>query len=345
MMLNNFWYACEFSHLVTSKPRRITLFNQAIVLYRNALGQVVALNDRCPHRGAALSLGTVEQDCIQCPYHGWEFRSDGACIEIPGNQPGIPIPPKAHIDSYFVQEKYGFVWVFWGKLSPEDAPPLPLLPDFPDSSWRPIYIDLTLDAHYGRLLENLTDPVHTSFVHANSFGSGMIYEPQSLANDEVVLEAWGARSLLISKQPTPKKGFYWKYIYSRTQQEVRVKTSFQMPNILLQRIDFKFSLAECICLVPISETKTAIKLICFRNFLTHPWADGLFRKLNLKILQEDRTIVESQQPQVISSDLSAELHVAGDALSVAYRKLLKKCFDMGWIVDPDRQTKRETVRK
>lgn len=89
-MLKNFWYACEFSTAVTNQPKQIRMLNQRFVLYRNSQGQVVALKDQCSHRGAALSLGWVEDGCIRCPYHGWKFQADGRCIDIPANAPETP---------------------------------------------------------------------------------------------------------------------------------------------------------------------------------------------------------------------------------------------------------------
>ncbi|MHC5727700.1 MAG: Rieske 2Fe-2S domain-containing protein, partial [Nostoc sp.] len=82
-MLKNFWYACEFSAAVTTKPKQVRILNQKFVFYRNGKGQLIALQDRCPHRGAALSLGWVKDDCIHCPYHAWKFQADGKCINIP----------------------------------------------------------------------------------------------------------------------------------------------------------------------------------------------------------------------------------------------------------------------
>jgi Vanillate O-demethylase oxygenase C-terminal domain len=80
-------------------------------------------------------------------------------------------------------------------------------------------------------------------------------------------------------------------------------------------------------LVPVDENTTLVKYIQFRNFLNYSWADFLFRKVNLKLLQEDRLVVESQRPKVVPEDLAEEIHVAGDALSVAYRKLRKQYLD------------------
>ena len=55
-------------------------------LSRKGDGQVVALEDRCCHRFAPLSMGRVERDDLRCMYHGLKFGPDGRCIEIPGQK-------------------------------------------------------------------------------------------------------------------------------------------------------------------------------------------------------------------------------------------------------------------
>jgi len=321
-MLKNFWYACEFSSAITNKPKQVPLLNQQFVLYRNSQGEVVALLDRCPHRGAALSNGWVENDCIRCPYHGWKFTTDGTCIEIPANQPGVPIPKKARIDTYRVQEKYGFVWLFWGDLPPEECPPLPSFPEVTDSALRSVEIESTCNAHYTRLLENSIDPGHSAFVHAHSFGSGMNQEPR-LPDYKVRLEGWGASALLNLKQHKPR-GFFWKFTHSKDYLEIKTTNTFYMPNLAIAYIGIPTKLILFVAHVPVDEQTTISKFIQFRSFLTQPWADGLFRKQNLKVCLEDKRVVESQQPREASNDLTAEVHVPSDALLLAYRQLRKK---------------------
>jgi phenylpropionate dioxygenase-like ring-hydroxylating dioxygenase large terminal subunit len=326
-MLKNFWYACEFSQAVTQQPKQIALWQQTIVLYRNSTGQVVALQDRCPHRGAALSLGKVEGDCLRCPYHGWKFQTDGTCNEIPANPPGVAIHPQAGVKSYLVREKYGFIWLFWGNLPPDECPPIPCLPEFLNSSYRAVTVELEFQAHYSRLLENLFDPVHATFVHINTFGSGDSHKQQFLRQGKLIWRDWGASALSILQQ-APPKGMFWRYIGKKKQSQIELDSSFYLPNLIYQKFSFKSGLLFYICLVPIDDTTTKVKLICFRNFLTHTWFDRWFRKLNLQILQEDKPIVESQRPHAVPDDINAELHVAGDALAIAYRQLRQKCLNI-----------------
>src|SRR4051794_6801913 len=128
-MLKNFWYAVEFGDRVTNKPVRITVLGRHLTLYRTPSGKIVALSDLCVHRGAALSGGWLKDDCIVCPYHGWEYRPDGQCVKIPA-QPDRAVPGKARVDSYPTVERYGFIWVYLGDLPEEERPPMPVWPEF-----------------------------------------------------------------------------------------------------------------------------------------------------------------------------------------------------------------------
>src|SRR5690606_32240839 len=55
--LRGLWYPVLASWEVQSAPVGITRLGEQIVVWRNKDGQVQALEDRCPHRGARLSMG------------------------------------------------------------------------------------------------------------------------------------------------------------------------------------------------------------------------------------------------------------------------------------------------
>src|SRR6185369_2986965 len=61
----------------------VTHIDQPVALSRTAAGEIVALEDRCCHRFAPLSMGRLEGDELRCMYHGLKFASDGRCTEIP----------------------------------------------------------------------------------------------------------------------------------------------------------------------------------------------------------------------------------------------------------------------
>ena len=127
-MLKNYWYAVEFASTVATAPVQVRIFDQDLVLYRDAAGMVHCHSDICIHRGGSLAGGKVRGDCIECPYHGWRFDTEGACVKIPANREGLPIPKKARVDSYPVVERYGYLFVFLGDLAEDQRPPIPVLP-------------------------------------------------------------------------------------------------------------------------------------------------------------------------------------------------------------------------
>jgi len=98
IFLYNSWYVAAWNHeLIDGKKLARTILEKPIVLYRGASGKIAALDDRCCHRAAPLSMGRVEGDDIRCMYHGMKFASDGKCIQIPGQD---NIPPKLGVRSY-----------------------------------------------------------------------------------------------------------------------------------------------------------------------------------------------------------------------------------------------------
>ena len=63
-------------------PQKLELFGSDYVFWNK--DNVWSLQkDICPHRFAPLSQGRIEGNCIQCPYHGWEFNYNGSCAKIP----------------------------------------------------------------------------------------------------------------------------------------------------------------------------------------------------------------------------------------------------------------------
>ena len=65
------------------KPFGTILLDEPVVIWRTSDSTPYAMRDLCIHRGTALSLGWVENDCLVCPYHAWQYNKEGACVLIP----------------------------------------------------------------------------------------------------------------------------------------------------------------------------------------------------------------------------------------------------------------------
>jgi len=97
-----------------------TLLGENVLLYRGESGNVVALNDRCPHRGALLSKGRLEGDGVRCMYHGIKYDGTGKCVQIPGQD---MIPPSSRCAAILWSERSHFIWVWMGDTAKADPAP------------------------------------------------------------------------------------------------------------------------------------------------------------------------------------------------------------------------------
>ena len=329
-MLKNFWYVIEESAAVGSSPRKVAALGQDLVLFRRSSDRkIVALSNLCVHRMGSLAGGSVDGDCVRCPYHGWTFAGDGACTSIPANPSGSPIPKKARVDSYPVEERYGWVWVFLGDLPEAERPPIPPFPEFGQPGWRAVYGDFLWKANYTRVVENGGDVAHAPFVHKNSFGNP---ENPVVPELEVVSDDMSISAKVVLESPAPKG--LWKLV-RRQRSKVEVKLGIYMSSVNVIDVSLSNGWRNIIfdSNTPIDENTTLTRFIQLRNFFTGAWADGDARRRTTQILLEDQPTVESQTPRVVPYDIGADLSVKSDALSLVYRRLRKKYIEMGGQID------------
>ncbi|WP_428422534.1 Rieske 2Fe-2S domain-containing protein [Methylibium sp.] len=170
MFVKNAWYCAGWDKDVSLGldalvERRIA--GEALVLYRKPDGGVVAMEDRCCHRLAPLSLGRKEGDSIRCMYHGMKFGPDGKCTEIPGMS---KIPEKACVRTYPVVEKDNWIWIWMGDPAKVDPDLICYAIGPSDPGWNLKVGHVRVDTNYRQELANLADLSHVSWVHGLTFG-------------------------------------------------------------------------------------------------------------------------------------------------------------------------------
>lgn len=162
------WYVAAWAHeLDSEKPNAVMILGEPIVLWRSGENWI-AMEDRCPHRFAPLSLGRCENDHIRCMYHGLVFDKNGTCLKIPGQD---SIPSKMQVQNYPLCVKDGWVWIWMGAPDQADEDQIPSVIG-PDNS--DYYIStgtLDYDAEAYLINRNLLDFSHVPFVHEASFGT------------------------------------------------------------------------------------------------------------------------------------------------------------------------------
>jgi 5,5'-dehydrodivanillate O-demethylase len=165
-VLRRYWHPVGCSEFVTTKPQRVKVMGEELLLYRGAGGATHLMQLRCAHRSLALDYGRVEGDCIRCPYHGWLYDATGRCLEQPAEPEGSSFKEKVRLTTYRTQEYSGIVW---GYLGPE---PAPLLPLFDVLRMEDGVKDVTvqnINANWFNHVENIVDISHLAWLHGYTF--------------------------------------------------------------------------------------------------------------------------------------------------------------------------------
>ena len=116
MFPKNTWYVGATPSELDGKPLGRKICGESIVFFRGPDNKVAAVEDFCPHRGAPLSLGKVENGKLVCGYHGLEMGCDGKTVAMPCQRVGgFPA-----VRTYPVVERYGFIWVWPGDAQEAD---------------------------------------------------------------------------------------------------------------------------------------------------------------------------------------------------------------------------------
>lgn len=305
------WYAVAWSsELVAGRALARTVLQMDVVLWRSADG-VRCWRDLCIHRGAKLSLGTVRNDCLVCPYHAWEYNASGRCVRIPA-QPDVPPPLKARAETFAACERYGMVWV---RLD-GDASSAP--PDFPFGDAPGFRL-----CHAGpyrfralgpRVMENFFDVAHLGIVHA-----GLLGDPQrvEIEDYEVAMTDAGPEAGNIRIwQPDP----------DGTGKPALVTYRYWASAPLtggLEKLHNGQRFAILLQVVPVDAEYSEARMVIAMDYGHDVPVEEIVRFQDTVALQ-DKAIVESQRPELLPLDLQAELHLRSDRMAIAYRKWLRE---------------------
>jgi len=165
--LRDQWYPVLASWEVASNPVGITRLGENIVVWRDDQGQVHALEDRCPHRGARLSLGWNLGNRVACWYHGVEVRHDGIVEDVPAVH-DCPLKGSDCVKSYQVLEQHDAIFIWFG-LDDAEAPAELILPDqLADEAWSSFLCMADWKVNHQYAVDNVMDPMHGTYLHCTS---------------------------------------------------------------------------------------------------------------------------------------------------------------------------------
>ncbi|KAK8624142.1 hypothetical protein V6N13_065495 [Hibiscus sabdariffa] len=278
--LKNFWYPVAFStDLKDDTMIPIECFEEPWVLFRGKDGNPGCVQNTCAHRACPLHLGSVNEGRIQCPYHGWEYTTDGKCEKMPSTR-----LLNVKIRSLPCFEQEGMIWIW-----PGNDPPTATLPSLQPPSGFEIHAEIVMElpVEHGLLLDNLLDLAHAPFTHTSTFAKG-----------------WTVPSLV--KFLTPASGLqgYWD--------PYPIDMEFRPPCMVLSTIGISKpgklegqSTKEC------TTHLHQLHHIPFINYLWRHFAE--------QVLNEDLRLVIGQQERMINGANIWNFPVGYDKLGVRYR--------------------------
>jgi phenylpropionate dioxygenase-like ring-hydroxylating dioxygenase large terminal subunit len=163
------WYAVAKSVQVKpGRPHAVTALGKNLVLWRDAGGRLNCLEDYCPHRGARLSRGEVMGDHLACRYHGVTLDGSGTIVRVPA-MPDCALEGRRPVESFPVAEANDAIFVYFASAGQREPAPLALPEELTSPDWTAILCVSPWACNYRYALDNLADPMHGSYLHANSF--------------------------------------------------------------------------------------------------------------------------------------------------------------------------------
>ncbi len=322
MIEKELWHPVVLSADVAEAPVPARLLGEDLVLWRDAQGQARAWQDRCPHRGAQLSLGRVVP-CedggarLECPYHGWRFDAAGQCMQVPA-LPGFTPPATHRARTFAAREAHGLVWV---RLDGEDAGEIPAFEAEADERLRKLNCgpyDVATSAP--RLVENFLDMSHFGFVHEGWLGAREMtaiddYKVEATSTGLLATgcKAWQPQASINSTRPAHVE-YSYEVIAPYTAVLVKIPEAQSVG-----AEGYREAIALFICPIDAERCRVWFRLA------TADWTrgDAELREFQDTIFLQDKPVLESQRPKSLPLDLRAELHTAADKASSFYRRYLK----------------------
>ena len=312
--LRQYWYPVARLDAIDDAPIARRLLGADLVLWRSG-AEVVAAIDRCPHRGARLSLGWMRDTSIVCPYHGFEYGSDGAVVHIPSLGEGGALPRKAVLDVVLAEVRYDWIWVC---LDPDPIAPIPHVEEHGSDGWRAVSEPEDLwSCPAPHLIDNNLSPAHIAFVHRGTFGSPD--EPEVPVPD-VERTSFGLRQryeVPVQSRPGEVGG------------TIRSTTSeVHAPFFMVIRIVYPDGVGHTMlkAATPVDDhsTRQLQQILRSDSEADRPAAD--IAAFDAEVWAEDKVVLESGDP-AFHLDIKADVHVSSDRTSVEYRRLLAEVVD------------------
>jgi phenylpropionate dioxygenase-like ring-hydroxylating dioxygenase large terminal subunit len=333
VFLRNAWYVAAWDHQLAQGLLARTIMNENIVFFRSGDG-IAALEDRCCHRSAPLSVGKLIEGGLQCGYHGLVFDRSGRCVRVPGQ---AKVPPGAAVRSYPVVEKHRWIWIWMGDPAAADQSLIPDMHWHADPAWLMIGDYFNVKCHYQALIDIQLDNTHSKYVHPTSLGNdGAIATPPRVRREP---RAVHGERLMPNSDPPP----IWRRAidYQPERADVWLKWTYTVP----AAITFDAGIAEpgtgafegnrsrgitvynSHGITPETDRTTHHFWTSSRNFRIDDEAITKTMREIRNTFLEDVAIVEAQQRALEAFPNAPTIDVNADAPTIQARALMAQLID------------------
>jgi phenylpropionate dioxygenase-like ring-hydroxylating dioxygenase large terminal subunit len=333
MFIKNCWYVAAWDHeLLGDKLLQRTILNESILLYRTSDGRAVALNNKCCHRHAPLSLGRREGDCVRCMYHGLKYDQHGRCVEIPGQR---AIPRQMRVRSYPVVQSKRWVWIWMGDPAKADVAHIPdtFSLEHPDWRMKPGYVHYK--ANHLLISDNLLDFSHLSYVHEGTLG-GSADIAQTRPSTERLGQGVRVRREVSNTAPAP---YHQRLAQFSGTVDRWFVYDYLVPGILLMESGVRASdpglrdhektlnFHSCQAITPETATTTHYFFASANQTSLDAEATEHIYQSVVRAFEEDRRMIEAQQQLINTTEAAEMLPLLSDAALGQFRMVMQRALE------------------
>ena len=316
------WYVIGTpGDFVANKPKKVTVWSKNYVVWKNIDGKYNCLDDVCSHKGASLSGGKIHNNCAVCPYHGYEFNSNGTLVKVPGLN--FQASPAYDVSKYSIVEKNG--WVYLNTMQTNISEPEMAINIFEEEEFAKnfsvVYLNMDFDCYSRILSENSLDVMHIGFVHTfgNKERPAPTYEnPPKLVSPFHYKTSYEYES---GKDSIVKKVFNINTL--------KIENEFILPHTTVARVIFGDYISTVITFaLPLSENKSRLFVKTYRNFWNNEMGDALTRKLMYNTMLQDKVVIENIDVRYMDGKFNMKFDKLQNTYKSFYKKLVHNFTDI-----------------
>ena len=316
------WYVIGTpGDFVANKPKKVTVWSKNYVVWKNIDGKYNCLDDVCSHKGASLSGGKIHNNCAVCPYHGYEFNSNGTLVKVPGLN--FQASPIYDVSKYSIVEKNG--WVYLNTMQTNISEPEMQINIFEEEEFAKnfsvVYLNMDFNCYSRILSENSLDVMHIGFVHTfgNKEHPAPTYEnPPKLVSPYHYKTSYEYES---GKDSIVKKVFNINTL--------KIENEFILPHTTVARVIFGDYVSTVITFaLPLSENKSRLFVKTYRNFWNNDMGDALTRNLMHNTMLQDKVVVENIDMKYMEGKFNMKFDKLQNTYKSFYKKLIHNFTDI-----------------